>query len=448
MANEPTKRRFTTFESLAVRDYRLLWLGQVSTSMGQWMDQITRGWLIYQLTGSPFQLGLATAMRGFPLLIFGIAAGALADRSGRKAQLIIAQVVNAILNIVLAALVVTGLVEPWHVYVTAFMAGTVQAFQQPARQTLISDIVGNERLLNALALNSAALNGSRVLGPSIAGLLIVRLGVANSYFLQGAMYLVATIWTFQMQVPEPHTDRIQRQREPFLKSITEGFAFVAREANIRTLIMLALGPLTFAMAYTSMMPLIAIEVLHGDASTQGLLLSFIGVGALGGALVVASLKRSAGYGLPVVIGALLFSGAVFAFASSSVLWVSCILGVVLGAFSVTYTTQNQTLLQVLAPRRIRGRVMSIYLLNRATVPMGALLAGALASSFGGQTAIHVMSGIAIAIVVLVVTTHPEFIRLRVGFSDAEEADRERVAASEDARRGTGVTEAGGATERV
>ena len=448
MANEPTKRRFTTFESLAVRDYRLLWLGQVSTSMGQWMDQVTRGWLIYSLTGSPFQLGLATAMRGFPLLIFGIAAGALADRSGRKAQLIIAQVVNAILNIGLAVLVVTGAVQPWHIYVTAFLAGTVQAFQQPARQTLISDIVGNERLLNALALNSAALNGSRVIGPSLSGVLIVALGIANSYFLQGFMYLIATVWTIQMRVPEPHQDRIQRQREPFFTAISEGFKFVAREANIRTLIMLALGPLTFAMAYTSLMPVIAIQVLHGNAGTQGILLSFIGVGALGGALVVASMKRTAGYGLPVVIGSLIFSGAVFAFASSSVLWVSCALGVVLGAFSVTYTTQNQTLLQVLAPRRIRGRVMSIYLLNRATVPMGALLAGALASAYGGQTAIHIMSAIAIAIIALVVATHPEFIRLRVGFSDAEEADRERVAAAEEARRGAGVAEAPASTERI
>jgi MFS family permease len=319
----------------------------------------------------------------------------------------------------------THLVQPWHVYVTAFMAGTVQAFQQPARQTLISDIVGNERLLNALALNSAALNGSRVIGPGISGALIVWLGIANSYYLQGVMYLVATVWTIQMRVPEPHSDRAQRAREPFFQSIRAGFGFVANEPNIRTLIILALGPLTFAMAYTSLMPVIAITVLHGDAITQGMLLSFIGVGALGGALVVASIRREAGYGLPVVIGALMFSGGVFAFATSHVLWLSCLLAVVLGAFNVTYTTQNQALLQVLAPRRIRGRVMSIYLLNRATVPMGALLAGSLASRFGGQTAIHVMAGAAMLIVAIVVATNPSFLRLRVGFTDAEEADRER-----------------------
>jgi MFS family permease len=154
--------RISTFESLRIRDYRLLWLGQYSTSMGQWMDQVARGWLIYSITDSPLQLGLAAAVRGFPLMFFSLIAGAFADRSGRKAQLIIAQVTNAAIAALLATLVLTDNVEPWHIYVTGFLAGSVQAFQQPARQTLIGDIVGDHRLMNALALNSAALNMSRM----------------------------------------------------------------------------------------------------------------------------------------------------------------------------------------------------------------------------------------------------------------------------------------------
>jgi MFS family permease len=172
--------RMHTFASLGLRDYRLLWLGQVSTSMGQWMDQVTRGWLIYQLTDSALQLGLAAALRGLPLLLFGVIAGAVADRSGRKAQLIIAQVTNALFNVLLATLVLTQRVQPWHVYVTAFLAGIAQAFQQPARQTLISDMVGPRNLLNALALNSAALNTARATGPAIAGVLITLVGVHGS----------------------------------------------------------------------------------------------------------------------------------------------------------------------------------------------------------------------------------------------------------------------------
>jgi MFS family permease len=237
-----------------------------------------------------------------------------------------------------------------------------------------------------------------------------------------------------VHVPQPHMDRLARASEGFTKSITEGFAFVAQEKNIRSLMMLALGPLTFAMSYTSLMPVIARSVLNGDARTQGLILSCIGVGSLAGALVVASMKRTYGYGLPMVIGAVLFSAGVFAFASSHTLWLSCLLGIVVGAFSVSYTTQNQTLLQVLAPRHIRGRVMSIYLLSRATVPLGAAVAGILASRFDAPTAIHIMSAAALAIIAIVCVLQPDFLRLRVPLRTDADADAE--AAGPGARRRT------------
>ena len=150
------------------------------------------------------QLGLVSAVRGIPFIVFGAIAGAVADRYGRKAQLIIAQVVNAILNIILATLVLTGHVQPWHVYVTGFLTGTVQAFQQPARQVLINDLVGRELLLNAIALNSAALNLSRSVGPALSGVLIQALGVDMSYFIQAGLFALATVWTVQIRVPESH----------------------------------------------------------------------------------------------------------------------------------------------------------------------------------------------------------------------------------------------------
>ncbi len=420
-----------TFASLGIRDFRLLWMGQVSTSLGQWMDQVTRGYLVYTMTGSALDTGAVTALRGLPLLLFGVVAGALADRSGRKAQLIIAQVTNAILNVALAVLVVTGHVQVWHVYLSAFLAGTVQAFQQPARQTLISDIVGNDKLLNALALNSAALNGSRALGPAFAGLFIAAVSVSGSYFVQAFMYAFATIWTIQMHVPEVHTGgRSGRRREPFFTSIVEGLKYVSTQPSTRTQLLLALGPLTFAMSYTAMMPVIALELLHGNSETQGWLLGSIGIGALAGALVVASMRRSHAYGLPVVLGALAFSGSVFVFASSHWLWLSLLLGLVVGAFSVTYTTQDQTLIQVSTPAYIRGRVMSIYLLNRGTVPLGALLAGILADRFGVVAALHITSGIAMAIVGIVVLNFPQILKLAVPLRSDAEWEAEEAARSD------------------
>jgi MFS family permease len=171
-----------TFESLSIRDYRLLWLGQAGTSMGMWMDQTARSWLIYTLTDSPLQLGLSAAVRGLPMLFFGVIAGVIADRYGRKNQLIIAQVVNALLNALLASLILTGHIQPWHVYVTGFLNGTVQAFQQPARQVLIHDLVGKQHLLNAISLNSAISNLSRSVGPALCAVLIQYFDVAVAYF--------------------------------------------------------------------------------------------------------------------------------------------------------------------------------------------------------------------------------------------------------------------------
>jgi MFS family permease len=249
-------------------------------------------------------LGLASAVRGLPLIFFSVLAGALADRSGRKAQLIIAQVTNAALNVILATLVLTGTVEPWHIYVTGFIAGSVQAFQQPARQTLIGDIVGDRRLMNALALNSTALNASRTIGPAVAGGLIAGLGIAGSYYVQGVMYAISTLWTMQMRVPERRVDAGQPApvQEPMLRSIRTGFAYVVKERDIRSLMLLGLGPLTFGMAYSSLMPIIAKDVLHGGVALQGLLLSVIGIGSLAGSLTVATLRTTHGSGKPIVLG--------------------------------------------------------------------------------------------------------------------------------------------------
>jgi MFS family permease len=385
--------------------------------MGQWMDQVTRGWLIYQITGSALQLGLVTAMRGLPLLFFGILAGAVADRSDRKTQLIVAQVTNALLNLILATLVLLHRVQPWHIYVTGFLAGTVQAFQQPARQTLVSDLVGNRNLMNALALNSAALNGARAVGPAMAGVLIALFGAHGSYYIQAAMFGMATLWTWQITLPARGPETVRARKEPFFSSIKAGFVFVAQDRNIRTLMIIAHGPLTLGMPYTSLLPIFAKDVLHGDARLQGLLLTLVGIGSVAGALVVASIPRRYGYGFPVVAGAMAFGMMLFGFASSHWVAASAALALCVGLFSVTYQTQNQTLLQILAPRHMRGRVMSIYLLNRGLVPLGTLLAGALAERFGGPMALQIMSLLAIGVVVIVVVGSPQFLKLRVEFRD-------------------------------
>lgn len=406
-----------TFASLRLRDYRLLWMAQLNTSMGQWMDQVTRGWLIYQITGSALQLGIATALRGLPLLFFGILAGALADRANRKYQLIFSQSVNALLNAILATLVLLDVVEPWHIYVTGFLAGSVQAFQQPGRQTLISDIVGARYLMNALALNAMALNVARTLGPALAGILIAVVGAHGSYYVQAVMFVVATVWTMQMVLPERSPESVAARREPFLRSIGAGLTFVLHDRDVRTLMILAHGPLTLGMPYMSLFPIFARDVLHGGARLQGLLITLVGVGSLLGSLVVASLQRGYSYGRAVVIGALAFGATLFGFASSSDVRLSALCAFCLGICVVTYQTQNQTMLQLLAPRHMRGRVMSIFLLNRGLVPLGTFIGGLLAEHLGGPRALQIMSAAVMGVVLAVSVLTPHFLKLRVAFQD-------------------------------
>ena len=391
-----------TFESLGLRDYRLLWAGQLSTSMGLWMDQVTRSWLIYSLTGSSLQLGFVSAVRGIPLLLFGAVAGVVADRYGRKAQLVIAQVVNAILNATLATLVLTHQVQPWHVYVTGFLAGTVQAFQQPARQVLINDLVGEKHLLNAISLNSAALNLSRSVGPALSGVLISGIGVDMSYYTQAFLYIVATIWTVQIKIPETRqatVSAIGSDDQSFFASAREGFAYVISNKLILALMVLGLAPMVLGMPFMSLMPIFAVDVFGGGSETQGLLLTMAGVGAVIGALTIASLGRRQGSGKLMMIGAAGFGLSLIFFSRSPILWLAAMFILLGGLFNSGFTTQNQTIIQTLAPARLRGRVLGIYLLNRALTPFGALLAGALANYLGGPWAVTVMGASCVLLVI-------------------------------------------------
>ncbi len=423
VARQPRLGNLRTFSSLRFRDYRLLWLGQAGTSAGQWMDQVARSWLIYQLTGSPLELGAVAAARALPILAFGVVAGVVADRQGRKAQLIVSQVVNAVLNLALATLVVTGQVRPWHVYVTALLVGTAQAFQQPARQALISDLVGKEHLANAVALNSAIFNLMRSLGPALAGVLIAAVGVGGSYYVQAALFAWATIWTVQVKVPgepgllgllglrrsgaawrpagvagdPPSTvvevaglARRRRAEGSFLGSMQEGLQYLLGNRLILSLMFLGLAPVVLAMPYTSLLPIFALDVLQVGSVGQGLLLSSVGVGALVGALGIASLGQFRRKGTLLLGGAIVFGLSLIAFSRSTWMPLSLLCLFIAGVSNASYTSQNQTIIQTLTPDRLRGRVLAIYMLNRGLMPLGSLLAGALAAWLGGPWAVTLM----------------------------------------------------------
>ncbi|MBI2829880.1 MAG: MFS transporter [Chloroflexi bacterium] len=385
--------RIRTFESLSLRDYRFLWSGQMTTAFAHWMDQVARAWLVYDLTHSALQLGLVSALRGIPLLIFGVLAGVAADRWGRKNQLIIAQVVNAVLSIVLATLVLTGRVEVWHIYVTAVLAGTAQAFQQPARQALINDLVGEKYLLNAISLSSAGMNMSRSVGPAIAGLLIQNFGVAVSYYVDSGFYLLASLWLALIHVPESSTALIKNNRhgnQSVFSSARDGFSYIFSNRLVLALMVLALAPAVLAMPFVSLMPVFAVDVFGGGATLQGLLLSAIGVGGIIGAFGMASAGRLQGRGKLVIGAAGAFGTALVFFSQSPIVPIALFFAFLIGFFQTSYNAQNQTALQLIVPGELRGRVLGIYVLDRGLMPAGSFMAGILAQFLGGPWAVTIM----------------------------------------------------------
>jgi MFS family permease len=282
---------------------------------------------------------------------------------------------------------------------------------------LISDIVGTRYLMNALALNAMALNVARAIGPALAGLLIALMGAHGSYYVQAAMFVIATLWTAQMAVPARSPESAAVRREPFWRSVVAGLTFVAQDRDIRTLMILAHGPLTLGMPYMSLMPIFATDVLHGGARLQGLLMTIIGIGSVLGSLAVASLQRRYSYGRTVVLGASAFGATLFGFAAAHDVLLSCLWAFCIGISVVMYQTQNQTLLQLLAPRHIRGRVMSIFLLNRGLVPLGTFLAGILAEHLGGPRALQIMSLAVLGVIVTVIGLTPRFLKLQVALQE-------------------------------
>lgn len=338
------------------------------------------------------------------MLFVGPVAGVLADRYGRKPQLIISQTLNFVLNVVMATLIVSGRIEVWHIYVTGFFAGIVWSFQQPAGQAMVSDLVEQKYVLNAVSLNSAGMNMSRIIGPSIAGLLIQAFGVGLSYYFQAAMYVLATIWTFQINVPKsPVSTKYSPALETgsFFTRLREGFSYILTHQVILALMVLALATNLLGAPYISMMPVFAVDVFHGNAGTQGLLLTMGGIGAIIGALVIASMGRRQTNVKLLLGGAASYGLCLVLFSRSPVLGMAMLATFLSSCFFNQYLAQAQTIIQTTTPAVIRGRVLSVYVMGNALMPLGSLLMGALAATIGAQWAVSIM-GFACFLVVVVI----------------------------------------------
>lgn len=397
-----------TLNSLQYANFRYLWIGQLGSSGALWMEAVARGWLIYQMTDSPFMLGLVNATRAVPMLFFGVIGGVVADRFDRRKLLIFAQLSNMILNIILAVLIVTGRVEVWHVLVTAFLAGIVMSFQQPARMALLPNLVPKTDLMNAVALNSAAMQITRSIGPAIAGFLVGTVGMGGAYFAQAGLLLWAAMLTTPIKVED--TSAHARQSSA-LTNLKEGLSYVKSNEIVLTLLIVALIPMLLGMPYASLMPVFARDILNIGPEGLGILMSAPGIGALIGATTVASLRNFNRRGLVLLLGAVAFGLTLIFFALSTWLLPSLIFLAIIGFANTSYMAMNNVLLQIHTPDSLRGRVMSIFLLDQGLMPLGTLFVATLATAIGAPISLAAMGAACCLLAIGVMVFKPNIRKL-------------------------------------
>ena len=386
-----------TFDSLRVRDYRLLFQGNAVTSVGFWMQQAALGWLVLDLTDSPFYLGLTSFARSFPMLVVSPFGGVLADRLDRRFLIISTQLSQLVLTAALAVLVFTGVVNIGQVLVVSFLMGVSMSMHVPARQALVPALVGKERLANAMALYSMSLNTSRILGPSLAGVVMGWAGVAGCLALQSLGYLWAAINVLQIRFG----DRAARGRagSTVLQNLVEGLRYCYRTKPILAQLMIAAVPTIFAYPYMNFLPSFARDVYGIGPGGLGLLMTVMGLGALSGSFALASRRRIKRQSLVTVVAVGLFGAFLCAFALAPALPLALVFLALAGASSSVYMTLNGTILQEICPDEYRGRVSSVYMVTWGMMPLGAVPAGALAAAYGAPLTVFLGGAITVVFAV-------------------------------------------------
>jgi MFS family permease len=376
-----------TLRALRHRNFQLFFSGQLISLIGTWMQTIAQSWLVYRLTASPLLLGTAGFASQFPVFLVAPLGGIAADRFNRQRLVIGTQISSMILAAVLATLTLTGVVQVWHIFVLAALLGVVNAFDIPARQSFLVDMVGKEDLMNAIALNSSMFNGARIVGPAISGILVARIGEGWCFFANSVSYIAVIVGLLLMRVDRP--SRLAPSG-PMLARLIEGFRFARNTGPIRALLLL-LGLVSLvAMPYSVLMPLFADRVLHGGARGLGILMGATGVGALLGALTLATRSGVRGLGRWVAFSCGGFGISLVLFSLSRNFWLSAILLLPVGFGMMLQMSSSNTLIQAMVPDELRGRVMALYtMMFMGMAPFGSLFAGALAHRLGAPLTVSI-----------------------------------------------------------
>lgn len=374
--------------SLQSRNFRLFFGGQSVSLIGTWITRIATSWLVYRLTGSALLLGVVGFCGQIPTLLLAPFAGVLVDRWDRHRILVVTQVLSMLQSLALAVMVFTGTITVGWILFLQVVQGIINAFDTPARQAFVVQMVEDRAdLPNAIALNSSMVNASRILGPSIGGIVIAAVGEGWCFLADAVSYLAVIASLFAMRVtPRPLPPRVTRIRE----EMRVGFQYVSRFLPVRSALLLLSLVSILGMPYTVLMPMISSTILHGGAHTLGFLMTASGVGALAGALYLASRSSVLGLGRIMVLSTATFGVGLIVFSLSRTLWFALLALPFVGAGMMITMASTNTIIQTVVSEELRGRVMAFYTMAfLGTAPIGSLLAGVAADRIGPTTTIRV-----------------------------------------------------------
>jgi len=394
--------RSQTFKALHYRNFALLWIGMILSNVGTWVQIIAQSLLVLQLThNSGLALGLISFAQAAPFLVFSLVGGSTADRIDKRRLLLVTQSLQIVYALTLGVLTIAGLVQFWQIAVLAVLAGVTLSFDQPTRFALIPRIVPREDLSNAIALNAIVFNGAAIVGPALGGALVVVIGYAGDFFLNGLSYVAVLIAVLLMRFPQ----MASASTSSLLRDIRRGLGYILREPLLAQLLANYGSLMFFAAVYTVLLALVGVEVLGTTPGELGVLYTAIGIGTVVGSLGVASLGDFAHKGRLLMVSSLLMSFSVIIFSLLHLYWVSFTLLVVIGASQTVASAVSITLLQLNAPKNMIGLVMSINtLIVMGIRPLGAFPFGALADVIGTSAALAAGALIAAAISIYLFAT--------------------------------------------
>ncbi|MGA2714238.1 MAG: MFS transporter [Bryobacteraceae bacterium] len=374
-----------TFKAFQYHDFRLLWFGACTSSIGTWMQEIAQNWLVLEITNSPFLLGLDAFLGDIPIFLFSLVGGVIADRMDRRKLLMISQIIQMTSALTLATLIATQRIQIWHILLSSFVVGTAQAFGGPAYSALVPSLVEKEDLPNAIALNSIQFNLARVIGPVLGGLALKYVGSAWCFGLNSLSFVAVMISLMRLHInfKPPHTG------ESILTGMKQGIGFIRKQGAMETLILIAFCMTALAIPMITFLPVFARNVFHGNELTYTLFLVTSGLGSITGALTVAALGNIHNKGRVALTMLMALGAGITGFSLSKSVAASCMLLFISGAVLMCAFAMIASLVQLITPNDMRGRVMSVYnVAFRGGMPFGSVTTGWLVPIF---TAPHVLS---------------------------------------------------------